>query len=188
MELIERANNYAEKNVIEVLKEAFTKVYADGYRDGYKDCEEKIPTDLSLKKTVFVDLDLPSGTLWASDYEKDGDDNMYLPYELAENYGIPTKQQWDELKKYGRWKYQIDNLFGSLETIKCVGPNGNSILFHPTGMKEFANKLLPDMVLFWIANMPENAVRLWRYRSENYEIVEGGRTDSKLPIRLVQSK
>lgn len=34
IELNEKADIYAEENVITVLKEAFAKVYADGYRDG----------------------------------------------------------------------------------------------------------------------------------------------------------
>ena len=66
-ELREKANCYAEKNVINVLKEAFAKVYADGYRDGYKDRENEIPVDLRLSQTEFIDLGLPSGTLWAND-------------------------------------------------------------------------------------------------------------------------
>ena len=45
-ELREKANNYVEENVNNVLKEAFAKVYADGYRDGYKDREEEIAINL----------------------------------------------------------------------------------------------------------------------------------------------
>lgn len=36
IELNEKAGIYAEEKVINILKEAFAKVYADGYRDGYK--------------------------------------------------------------------------------------------------------------------------------------------------------
>lgn len=42
IELNEKAGTYAKENVINVLKEAFAKVYADGYRDGYKDCQENV--------------------------------------------------------------------------------------------------------------------------------------------------
>ena len=62
-ELKVKASNYAEENVLEVLKEAFAKVFADGYRDGYKDCKEEIPVDLSDDEVDYVDLGLPSGTL-----------------------------------------------------------------------------------------------------------------------------
>ena len=50
-ELNVKANKYAEENVINVLKEAFAMVYADGYRDGYKDCKEEIPVDKRMLST-----------------------------------------------------------------------------------------------------------------------------------------
>ena len=79
IELNEKADIYAEENVINVLKEAFAKVYADGYRDGYKDCEEDIPVSLGNNQTVFVDLGLPSGTLWSTDYKKREDNRENHP-------------------------------------------------------------------------------------------------------------
>ena len=100
--LREKANIFAEENVIIVLKEAFAKVYAEGYRSGYKDREEDISADLCDDDTKFVDLGLPSGTLWANDYEKEDDNILYVPYCKAESKCIPTVEQWEELKdKYG---------------------------------------------------------------------------------------
>ena len=61
VELKDKANNYAEENVISVLKEAFAKVYADGYRDGYKDCKKEVPLDLHDSKPEFIDFDSPHG-------------------------------------------------------------------------------------------------------------------------------
>ena len=55
IELNEKADIYAEENVITVLKEAFAKVYADGYRDGYKDRENEIPMNLRDGDTNYVD-------------------------------------------------------------------------------------------------------------------------------------
>ena len=65
-ELIEVANNYAENKTNEVLTSAIAQAYADGYKDGYRDREEEIPVDIRFKKTEYVDLGLPSGTLWAT--------------------------------------------------------------------------------------------------------------------------
>ena len=59
MELKEKASNYAEENVINILKDAFARVYADGYRDGYKDCKMKVPFDLHDNKTELVNHDMP---------------------------------------------------------------------------------------------------------------------------------
>ena len=58
----EKASNYAEENVINILKDAFARVYADGYRDGYKDCKMKVPFDLHDNKTELVNHDMPIKT------------------------------------------------------------------------------------------------------------------------------
>ena len=55
--------------------------------------------DLRDEKTEYVDLGLPSRTLWSTDYEhKQGEGGyLFLPYEKAENFKLPTKEQWEEL-------------------------------------------------------------------------------------------
>jgi len=189
-ELRVKANNYAEENVINVLKEAFAKVYADGYRDGYKDCQDEIPVDLRNNQTKFVDLGLPSGTLWSSDYEKEDSKILYLPYEEAITHEIPTKEQWEELKKFARWDFQIDEEHNSLRTIKCIGPNGNVLLFDKTGEVDFAKKFLTDMAFFWIKDesVPNIVVRMWLYNHEGSECIDKKDPQMKIPLRLVKSK
>lgn len=85
MEITERAGNYAEGKANEAITKAIAQAYADGYRDGYKDREEEIPVDLRDNKTEYVDLGLPSGTLWSNDYEKENGETLYLPYGEAAN-------------------------------------------------------------------------------------------------------
>lgn len=188
IELNEKAGIYAEENVINVLREAFAKVYADGYRDGYKDREDEIPVDLRMNQTLFVDLGLPSGTLWSTDYEKEEGIIQYFPYETATTHNIPTKEQWEELKKYARWEFQIDGDHNSLSTIKCVGPNGNVLLFDMTGKMEFAKKFLTDMAFFWIKeeSVPNTAVSMWLFRHEGQETIDKEKPQIKIPIRLVK--
>ena len=99
-----------------VIKEAFAKVYADGYHDGYKDRENEIPVDLRKEHTMFVDLGLPSGTLWSADYEKSEDDILFVPYIRAQEFDIPTEEQWDEVCRYCRF-----------ENDKIIGPSGERI-------------------------------------------------------------
>ena len=188
--LKEKANIYAEENVVEVLKEAFARVYADGYRDGYRDCSKELPVDLRLNKTEFIDLGLPSRTLWASDYEKDDNNILYMPFEMAVTRDIPTIEQWKELKKYARWDFQIDEEHNSLINIRCIGPNGNCLLFAKTGKMEFAKKFLSDMAFFWIKDekVPNAAVRMWLYNQEGQESVDIECPQKKIPIRLVRTK
>ena len=187
-ELREKANSYAEENVINVLKEAFAKVYADGYHDGYKDCEEENAIDLQDDETEFVDLGLPSGTLWSADYEKDVNDTIFEPYQLASSKSIPTRAQWNELRRCAKWEFIGED--DKLEVVKCTGPNGNTILFHPAGGVNFTKKVRSGRVLFWVksTSLKNCAVHLWEYNNEGHEGTDSQSSDLKLPVRLVSTK
>lgn len=125
-ELATKAENYAAERSNDVMTKAIAQAYADGYRDGYKDREEEIPVDLRDNKTVYVDLGLPSGTLWANEYEKEDNNILYLPYLKAKRYNIPTKKQWEELVTECSWGW-----YG--KAIRCTGKNGAWIDFLKTG-------------------------------------------------------
>lgn len=186
-ELREKANSYAEENVNNVLKEAFAKVYADGYRDGYNEREVEIPVDLRTNKTKFVDLGLPSGTLWASDFELNGDETIYLPYEEAERYDIPTKEQFNELLESCQWEFAyIDR---NMRQYACVGPNGNHIVFYSRGYKIAGSKRDYDDIYFWIKSDADSstkeAVYLTYYRGEIKKL-RGMFSGNMLPLRLVK--
>ena len=185
IELNEKASNYAEENVINVLKEAFAKVYADGYREGYRECQEEIPVDLRDNQTRYVDLGLSSGTLWSSSYERIGAERLYLPYDKAKEMSIPTEDQWKELRRECRWSVDSDKLY-------CIGPNGNSIHFEKTGYISInKNKEIIDWSFFWIKNEEENgneclsAKMSWHIASDerSHSIFRG----YSLPIRLVRN-
>lgn len=201
IELNEKAGSYAEENVINVLKEAFAKVYADGYRQGYKDREDEIPVSLRDGNTEFVDLGLPSGTLWSSDYEKIDGKTIYQTYENAEAMSIPTNEQCKELLEFCDWESEISS--GSMRQLKkiiCIGPNGNLIHFQVKGFIT-SDKIVYELSdsVFWIKTdnpngSERNAVLLnnrdekgLRCRKFSKNIVEAF-MGYKLPIRLVQSK
>ena len=195
-DLRKKANNYAEENVNNVLKEAFAKVYADGYRDGYKDREEEIAIDLQDGETEFVDLGLPSGTKWSSDYILDGNYPDYLPYGRAELLNIPTQEQWEELKDNCQWEFDIDNAYDLCEA-RCVGPNGNTLRFVRTGKKEINSLSEEWAVFFWLKDCDEgndktaihmyNAGKIYNRRDARVE-VETFFLGFKLPVRLVKTK
>lgn len=125
-ELATKAEKYASEKTNEMITKAIAQAYADGYRQGYKDREDEIPVDLREKNTEFVDLGLPSGTLWAKEYETTDDGLLYLPYVKAENYTLPTKIQWEELIKYCKWGW-----YGKV--FRCTGRNGETLDFPKTG-------------------------------------------------------
>ena len=77
------------------------------------------------QNTVWVDLDLPSGTKWKSVNES----GLYS-YKLAiDNFGkyLPTKEQWQELRTFCVWTWQEDGY-------RVTGNNGNSIFLPAEGL------------------------------------------------------
>ena len=192
-ELREKAKSYAEENVINVLKETFAKVYAEGYCDGYKDREDKIPIDLRGNKTEYVDLVLPSGTQWSIDYERDGEEILFLPQIDAESLNIPTREQWEELVNACQWEYDQS---GSFHVAYCIGPNGKILKFSLTGMVHVNKKEEEGKAYFWISEEKEgnekSAVSIYDVHNnvQNYtdKSIRSIFSGYKLPVRLVKSK
>ena len=82
-----KAKEYAESKVNDALKQVVADAYMAGYNAGYQDGIDKVAQDSVSEETEFVDLGLPSGTLWASDYVKDGDEVLFLPY-FPQHYNL----------------------------------------------------------------------------------------------------
>lgn len=88
-----------------------------------------------LQADKYVDLGLPSGTLWSNIDECE--DNV--DYGIFYNYGrasykfgsnLPTKSQWEELYKECKWTW-VD---GEKGAFTVTGPNGNSITLYEWGV------------------------------------------------------
>ena len=96
MDINERGKKYAEGKALSALNAAIEQAYIDGYNDGLKHLEnEKLE---AIKEGVeYVDLGLPSGTLWSSSCLNDGKNTRKLPYIEASKLSIPTKEQFEEL-------------------------------------------------------------------------------------------
>ena len=150
MNVSDKAASYAEGKANEFIKKAIAQAYADGYQDGYNDREAEIPVDLRDNKTEYVDLGLPSGTLWAADYEKVNGEILYLTYGKAQEYSIPTEEQWKELLTCCCWDLDGDYKSKDFTWAKCIGPNGNILTFNITGMIIAKGFLDDGKVSFWI--------------------------------------
>lgn len=80
-----------------------------------------------VQESEYVDLGLPSGTLWKSKNEK----GMYYTYdEAVSQFGdkLPTREQFEELRAFCSWEWN-----GKGHIVK--GDNGNSIVLHATGFR-----------------------------------------------------
>ena len=112
---IEPATEYHRNLLFQKMKEA-----------GYEwDSEKK-----ELKNIEWIDLGLPSGTLWKSTNET-GEHTGYYTYDDAVNiFGdqLPTKEQFDELKEKCRWEWKENGY-------KVTSPNGNSIFLTALGFR-----------------------------------------------------
>ena len=196
-ELTEVAAKYAAEKTNEVMINAIAKAYADGYRDGYKDREEEIPIDLRSKETEYVDLGLPSGTLWAKDYEKDADGKiLYLPYQKAKHMQLPTEELCKELFETCEWLGDYSSTSVTLYGVTCIGPNGNSIKFSSAGYTVCGkpSSYRGGEILFWVNDdekddKEKNAVYMdrgakWIPKKEIKRVFSG----FSLPIRLVRTK
>lgn len=198
-ELTEVAAKYAAEKTNALITDAVAKAYTDGYRDGYKDKEEEISIDLRSNGTEYVDLGLPSGTLWAKDYEK-GDDKkiVYLPYQKTVHMQLPTEEQWKELLEICEWYGDYSSSAYSFYGIKCIGPNGNSIKFSSKGYIKEENPIkVPKygggQVFFWLSDdkvhNEKKAIHIsgGEKRVPQKEIANIF-SGYKLPVRLVRTK
>ena len=185
IEITEKAYKYAEGKANEAMNRSIAQAYMDGYRDGYKDREAEIPVDLRDNKTEYVDLGLPSGTLWAQDYEMEGENILYLPYEKASRFQLPTKEQWEELISICKWEPHYS--MGGFESISCIGPSGECIKFKASGYKGDENRDISE-VLFWLKDGEctlEKECAFVKKNNPNCGEVSHMFSGYKLPIRQV---
>ena len=81
--------------------------------------------------TSYVDLGLPSGTLW-KELNEGGDYAYYTFDEAINKFGnkLPTKQQLEELISKCTWRWTGSGY-------KVIGPNGNSIYLPAAGSRDY---------------------------------------------------
>ena len=84
----------------------------------------------------YVDLGLPSGTLWKTENEVNSDDeDGFFTYQDAVarfGYGIPRKAQMEELRNLCTWTWN-----DSKQGYDVEGPNGNTIFMPVEGSYEY---------------------------------------------------
>lgn len=131
----------------------------------------------------YVDLGLPSGTLWKNTNEG-GDNALYTFDEAKSNFGnqLPTKQQLEELQNKCTWTWE-DNGY------KVTGPNGNSITLPAAGYRYCDGDV--DFVGmhgdYW-SSTPINSDDAWYLYFDSGEVgMYGSRRCYGQSVRLVQN-
>lgn len=169
---------------IESVRDLLEQVYLDGYNAGYQDGQgvKKEP----LTDDEWVDLGLPSGTLWSKNYLKDDENQvMYLTYDEASKYSLPTKEQLDELRNFCVIKTNGFNVL-------FQGINGSILVIPYKGYKAFGSmQEYNDHGYFWIETSDPSklyvdcgATSKINYSQPRVSMFKG----NGLPIMLVRKK
>ena len=104
----------------------------------------------------YVDLGLPSGTLW----KKANEYGYYFYNEAVSKYGnnLPTKKQWEELKDNCVWTW---NAMKKGYTVK--GKSGNSIFLPAEGLRYYHGGVgsVGSHGYYWSSSTPNGSEYTW---------------------------
>lgn len=150
MNIQEEAKQYAEGRITSILEKALEDAYCDGYKKGYDNGLKKAMTkkdddssQTSVKKqeyddVTFIDMGLPSGTLWATRCL-----DKLMTFSEAQKYSIPTREQWEELKD--KCLFKTDD--GGLQIIST---KGNSICIKSANQFISSRGFTHNILSFWL--------------------------------------
>ena len=191
--LSEKVAKYAAEKTNVLMTSLVSQAFEDGYRMGYQDREDEIPVVLRDDITEYIDLGLPSGTLWAKDYEKKDGEVVYLPYCQASKLSIPTKEQIEELMSCCKWEAdRSDNIYsGPLSLAKCIGPNGRVLYFSVKGRIKSDEIIESREVYIWGIDDEKKekpALNISTDKEKFKMTIQELFTGNKIPVRLVKSK
>ena len=134
----------------------------------------------------YVDLGLPSGTLWKAVNESGGD-GYYTYNEAVSQFGgqLPTKEQWEELKDYCEWTWREPQ-----GGYKVTGPNGKFIVLPAAGLRTCGGDVygVGSIGYYW-SSTPDGSDNAWflNFTSSSVDMNYNYRC-SGFSVRLVQNK
>lgn len=138
-----------------------------------------------LESQGFVNMGLPSGTLWKSKKETGGHGELYTYEEAIQKYKdkLPTREQLEELRNNCSWKWKRS---GYLVT----GPNGNAIVLSASGFRNCNGNVgsVGFYGSYW-SSTPNGRGCAWRlgFGSDEVDISSISRCNG-LSVQLVQNK
>ena len=156
----EKINKERERQIKEANEEKERKIRAERERIG------------ALKAQGWVDLGLPSGTLWKIRNEDGGFYNEEEVKKFGRN--LPTKRQFEELINSCSWKWNGRGY-------KIVGPNGESIELQALGaVKCWGEEYLVGTSGFYWSSTHDGPDKEWDlYFSDNrVEMFSDSRCDN----------
>ena len=138
------------------------------------------PVDI-ITDDSFVDLGLPSGTLWKAQNEEGlmNYDNAKKKYKRS----LPTIKQWEELKRFCQWTW-VGNGY------QVIGPSGRGIMIPAEGYRNYSGQLgkVGAYGNYWSYTIKDKK-EAWRFGFEEkkFSIAAHSRAYGR-SIRLVQKQ
>lgn len=120
MDVKTEAHEYALKAMeteLAKIEEAYIAGYEAGKKVGFK------PIEIDRNGIEWVDLSLPSGTLWSTPLRNDKNHLLELPFKQAKDMDIPTMEDYEELIRYTEAKKVYYN-FGPYHYTSLLSENG----------------------------------------------------------------
>lgn len=184
----ELAEQFAEQKA-----EELTSILKDAYLKGYEHGRFDANRTLRVDGVTYVDLGLPSGTLWsktALEVCNYGYGQRQFSYQEAIQLQLPTIEQWDEVRKYCRF-----------DDRNIIGPSGERIGYGkaPAGylIRSLGEGCEKGRNMFWLKGEvdEENNAPVMVYdlvdKEPNYEHIIGKDVHFigyELPVFLVKNK
>ena len=161
------------------------------YRETMKSLAQKLAGQIAIgagptvggtpvQESDYVDLGLPSGTLWKSKNEK----GMYYTYdEAVSQFGdnLPSREQFEELKAFCTWEWN-----GKGYVVK--GDNGNSIVLPAAGACVCSGDVhyVGTQGCYW-SSTPYDSDDAWGHFSHTSDVnMYSNPRCNRLSVRLVQ--
>ena len=131
----------------------------------------------------YVDLGLPSGTLWKNANE--GGDNARYTYDDAmDKFGnkLPTKQQLEELENKCTWTWMGNGY-------RVTGPNGKSITLPAAGLRNVYSdvRYVGTVGRYWSSTTYDSGRAWCLYFGANGAMMSYGLYVVEFSVRLVQN-
>jgi len=132
----------------------------------------------SSSKGAYVDLGLPSGTLW----KRQNEPGFYDYDEAFDRFGseLPERHHFVELQNECTWKWMSGYGY------KVIGPNGNSITFPAKGYRYAGLMHEVHKGYYWSATDAPNTCSLCAWYLEGEYMYNYGHKWHELSVRLIK--
>lgn len=142
-------------------------------------------------KQEFVDLGLPSGTLWGKRNVKIANKKHFTHYEIPlveyiTGYNVPSYEDFEELINLCKWEWKT---IGRTKGYKVTGSNGNHIFLPAIGLYDGTSLSYSGTFGYcWSTEHIDPGYAYFLFFSSNSECISYGSRLYSLSIRLIKHK